>query len=180
MSHVSEFTGVIITSIPALQFAIQQFCPGCELVQQSHYRTWKDDHNGQFVGDWKGPAGVDSAQLGDNALYVIRATEKCLRETFKLTTRDGHTSPYEIGVVARGNGEFTLMADFWNQGNGLLKLPGLGIYDYAKNAAFADLFMYYRMAEQRAVAMARGDDIEFEQQADRWVATVHTKQAIGS
>lgn len=180
MSHVSEFTGVIITSIPALQFAVSQFCPDCELVARTHYRTWKDNHDGQFVGDWQGPVGVDSAQLGDNAVYVIRATDACLQSKFKGVSRDAMGAPYEIGVVARNDGEFTLMADFWNQGCGLLNLPGLGAYDHKKGTAFDQLYMHYRMGEQRAVAMARGDEIEFQQQGDRWIATVHTSQPVGS
>jgi hypothetical protein len=182
MSHVTEFTDVVITNIEALQLAIETYCPLVELVPGKDYRTWATENDGKLVGDYAPPAGMTEAEIGHNAAYVIRATDAALE---KLPCRGNRTedyvSPYEIGVVPSKTapGQYSLVFDFWEQGRGLLKLPGLGEHNEKTGKALDDLYMYYRMAEDALAARAVGDSIEFTKVGDHWESKVDTVARLG-
>lgn len=209
MSHITKIDGTIF--IPKNQLchlleAVQTFCPDCELVQgQSHYRTWKDDHNGKLVGDWPLPDGWTADQIGEGAHHVIRVTDKALKEKFKCGNRSDNRAPYEIGVVPvsvkrdkEGNvlsavydpkgTEYTLMTDWWQNGQGLLNLPGIGGRTNGINPqtnkkteiSFGDLYMHYRMMQAKAEAERQGDTISFVKQKDgSYVGQVETQARLG-
>lgn len=178
MSHIVEFKGVVIANLEALKLAIKLFCPTMEVVKATHYRTWKDGNDGRLVGDWPLPEGVTEAEVGENAEYIIRVTDKRLAELG--TTRDEYNAPYEIGVVPSRTekGSYSLATDFWCQGNGVLKEVGIGEYSDKLQTAFDQLYMHYRCAEAKLAAEAAGDQIEFEQQKDGWIAKVYTEARL--
>lgn len=182
MSHVTEFTNVAITNIAALRRALAVYCPDLEMVQQTHYRTYKDDNDGRLVGDWDLPEGLTAADVGDNAEYVIRVTDAKLQSMTKQSDRNRkHVAPYEIGVVPSRTspGQYYLAADFWLQGRGVLAVPGVGVYDEKTSTAFGELYMYYRMAEDACMAEELGDHIEFEKVGDHWISRTNTEARLG-
>lgn len=75
-----------------------------------HYRTYKDGNQGKWVGDWPTPEGMTAEETGDNAVAVIRIK--------------GDNAAYEIGVVPKGDGTFTLCHDFWGPGRQIEKYVG--------------------------------------------------------
>lgn len=188
----------MIDNLLALKMAIEQFCPTMEFVQNcSHYRTWKDNNGGQLVGDWPLPEGWTAAQVGENAVHVIRKKS--------VKNRDSGSAPYEIGIVpvkvTRGengavlgavpdaNGtEYILMTDWYHDGNGVLNEEGVGRRlatptkaNPGAESAFGELFMHYRMMEAQLEAERLGDTISFEKQADgTYVAEVNTAARLGS
>lgn len=185
---------VVVSNLLALKMAVEQFCPTMEFVQNcSHYRTWKDNHNGRLVGDWPLPEGWTAEQVGENAVHVIRKTN--------VSNRESAGAPYEIGIVpvrvTRGeNGEvlaavpdskgteYILMTDWYNDGNGILEEQGVGRRlsktEVKSESAFGELFMHYRMMEAQLEAERLGDSISFEKQPDgSYVAEVDTRARLG-
>ena len=178
MSHVTEFKDVEITSLPALVRALEMFCPELEIVQGTHYRTYKDDNNGQLVGDWPLPEGVTAEMIGNNATHVIRFTDAALARLYPGKQRYDFYMPYEIGVVpnAQRTGHY-LATDFWQQGHGILDKTNVGQYD--GKTAFGNLYAYYRMAEDAIAAAENGDSISFKEVGDHWEATIETAARLG-
>lgn len=189
MSHITDIDKTItVTNLLALKMAVEHFCPDCELVEgANHYRTWKDDHGGKLVGDWPLPQGMTEADIGENAVHVIRVKDEWLAA--KGLSRTDDKAPYEIGVVPHPNkpGEFVLMTDWWNNGNGLMTLEGLGkrhtVTDPEtgenKESAFEDLYMHYRMMETKLESERLGDQIDFQKENDgTWTAKIHTEARL--
>jgi hypothetical protein len=195
MSHITTTKGTLC--IPKecaihVKEAIEQFCNTCEFVQgESHYRTWKDNHNGKLVGDWPLPEGWTEAMVGENADHIIRVKDERLKEKFKCNDRNDSRAPYEIGLVSvraefdeNGNvvkavpdpdGEhYVLMTDWWSNGNGLLNEPGIGARKMGKHPqtgeqvelSFSDLYMHYQMKMHEAEAERVGDTLQYEQNED--------------
>lgn len=205
MSHITDIESTcVISDVAALEMAVKAFCPDLELVKnQKHYRTWKDNHNGKLVGDWKLPTGMTAEEVGENAKHVIRFTDEALKK--KGQTRSDMNSPYEIGLVPvtvtrdkEGNvenvkvdpqgKEYALMTDFWNQGNGVMQAEGVGRHKTERNPntgktedrSFEDLYMFYRMCEAKRAAQKMGDNIHFDKQRDgTYIAKVETQQRLG-
>ncbi len=103
MSHVED-VAANIDDLAALETAAKE-C-GCELVRgQKTYRWY-----GQHVGDYAMPEGVTEADLGkcDHAIRV----------------KDADSRTYEIGVVAKPEGGYRLLYDFWQGGYGLMDKVG--------------------------------------------------------
>ena len=158
MSHVAiyepEKEELQIRCLPALQKACQRL--GLELVKQSHYRTWKDDH-GSFVGDYPVPEGFNAEELGENAEYVARIAGLSDHE------RTQRNAPYEVGMVQskKNPGSFVPAFDFYAGGNGLVEKCGDGA---------GKLLMHYRMECDRITAQEQGDEITFKEQPDgTWI-----------
>jgi len=202
MSHITNIDQTMIipkSGLLALLNAVKTWCPTMELVQgQSHYRTWKDDHNGNLVGDWPLPKGWTANQIGEGAAHVIRVTDNRLVELG--CSRTSKQAPYEIGVVPvkverDANGkvlsavydatseEYVLLADWYASGNGVLREKGLGVRKKdaeGKESAFGDLYMFYQMEQKRLDAERVGDVMEFEVQKDgTYIGKVDTVQRLG-
>lgn len=180
MSHVVKNTNEKgrILSIAALERACRDLTVEgrsglLELVQtekgKGKYRTWKADH-GRLVGDWDVPEGMTSAQVGENADYVIRATAAG-REYLK---KKGYPSPYEVGVVwDEADQCYRLVYDFFNKANGLEYLIGETEVDYAKNhrsgqltTSCPRLVQMYNVARDGLLAEQQGDTQVVVTQAD--------------
>jgi hypothetical protein len=208
LSHITatDSTKIIPQSgLLALQNSIGEWCPGCEFVEgQAHYKTWKDNHKGQLVGDWPLPEGWTADQIGEGAHHVIRLTDERLAELG--IKREAGTAPYEIGVVpvkverdGEGNvistvyddegTEYILMTDWYNSGNGLCKEKGIGVRKTTvdpktkekKESVFDELYMFYQMEQKKLDSERVGDKIEFEEQPDgTYVAAVNTVARTGA
>lgn len=207
MSHVTTVSDAL--TIPESELihllnAIREFCPDLELVEnQNHYRTWAADH-GSAMGV---PEGWSRDDVGKNAKHVIRVTDAALRGRFNISDRNQSGAPYEIGVVPvrvirddAGNlvktipdpngTEYTLATDWFNNGNGLLSVEGLGAHtrDYVNpqtgkrgEMAFGDLYMHYRMMQAKHEAEMQGDTLTFEKQKDgTYVAVADTVARVGA
>ena len=181
MSHITDFSAMeTITDLTALQRAVQKFCPTLEYVRgESHYRTWKDDHGGQLVGDYPVPPGWTKEEVGENAVDVIR-----------VKPEHNNGKMYEIGVVPHKQkpGHYNLIADFWAQGNGILEQPGVGrAYrpttkpgePREREKAFDDLLEGYAMMEVAREAERQGDTVTFNQDEEGWYADINTEARLG-
>lgn len=206
MSHITDIEQTcVITDVEALKLAIKAFCPDLEYVEgEKHYRTWKDNHGGKLVGDWKLPNGMTEADVGENAKGILRLTDAALKKQGHKNRTDSG-SPYEIGLVPvtttrdkndnvvsvkvdpHGK-ERALMTDFWAQGNGIMRTPGIGQhnrkYDKAtgkhQDTSFEDLYMHYRMMQAKREAQRNGDQIQFDKQQDgTYIAKVNTQLRLG-
>jgi hypothetical protein len=102
MSHIAVIQ-LDVTDLPSLARAAQicglEFVPG-----QTEYKWF-----GRWVGDSPLPEGIDIADLG-----------KC-SHAIRVPNND---TAYEIGVVAKPGGGYTLLWDFWAGGKGLEALAG--------------------------------------------------------
>lgn len=116
MSHVMACMDFAVSDLDLLAEVVARTCPELELVEQTTYRNWATDH-GRLVGDYKPPAWMKAEDVGKNAVRVLRFKEGC-----------GPKGAYEIGFVEHPErpGEYVPVADFWNQGSGLLNAKGLG------------------------------------------------------
>lgn len=206
MSHITTVSGTMTIPRSELIFlaqAIQQFCPDLELVKnQSHYRTWKDNHGGRLVGDWPLPEGWTADQVGENASHVIRVTDSYLKKRGVL--RGDSNAPYEIGIVPvkvtrdedgevvkavpdSTSDEFVLMTDWYADGNGILSCEGVGKREKAEHPqsgkevemSFGDLYMHFRMMQAKYEAERNGDTMTFHKEKDgTYTATVQTDGRI--
>lgn len=204
MSHITKVDdSSILTNLAALTEAVETFCPTLEIVEQTTYRTWRDDH-GSVQSEYLSP-GWSQSDVGRHAVRVIRVKPSAMPQGMR---RGQSCAPYEIGVVpvrvqrddtgrvvstkpvpeAEADG-YVLMTDWWAEGYGLLKQPGLGGHKRVKDPdtgqvreqMFDQLYMHYRMMEARQAAIAAGDRIEFAQQPDgSWVGTVDTQQRLNA
>ncbi len=114
-SHVDRIE-IEVRSLDALALACQR-C-GLELVRdQTAYRWF-----GKYMGDTPLPAGVSVDQLG-HCEHAIRVP--------------GASRAYEIGVVARPEGGYTLLLDQWQDGYGLLAHCGPGADKLVREYAVA-------------------------------------------
>lgn len=203
MSHITDAVGGSIfihkKDLHCLKSAVENYCPDCEFVAgENHYRTWKDDHRGRLVGDWPLPEGWTAAMVGENAKHVIRASKGWME-------KNPSKRPYEIGVVPvrvtrdkDGNpikavpdetaDEYVLMTDWFNQGNGILNLEGVGRRELAEHPvtgqhtemSFGTLYQHFRLEQLKHEAALRGDTITFENQPDgSIVAQVQTQARLG-
>lgn len=104
MSHV-ESCRTAITDLTALKAACTRM--GVEFVENTKtYRWW-----GRSVGDYPIPAGFTAKDLG-HCDHVIRVPGV----------------GYEVGVVKNKSGKgYTLLYDFYGQGQGLLEKFGKGL-----------------------------------------------------
>lgn len=190
MSHITSLQqSITINNLAALKRAIEEFCPQLEFVAgQTHYRTWKDNHQGRLVGDWPLPEGMTAEEIGENAVHVIRVKEEYLQA--RRLQRGDASAPYEIGVVPHPEkpGEYLLMTDWYSQGNGLLKCQGVGARHTTRDpqthktveSAFEDLYMHYRMMEDQIDAERVGDQIQFERLPDgTWKSVTNTQARMG-
>ena len=124
MSHV-ETCKTQFTNLPALEAACKR--AGVEFIRNKREYAWW----GHSVGDYPIPAGFTAADLG-KCDHVIRVPGV----------------GYEIGVVKNKNGKgYTLLYDFYGQGQGLLKKFGQGL------TKLADA---YSVEVLKAKAMAQG------------------------
>lgn len=103
MSHIALFDKVPITSLTALAQAAEFL--GLELLAAKTYEWY-----GVKVGNDPMPEGFTIADLG-----------KC-EYKLRLKTRPANSSrtPYEIGLVKRGN-HYVMLYDYWCGGFGLLE-----------------------------------------------------------
>ena len=207
MSHVTTVEGTMTIPRSELVFlaqAIKEFCPDLEIVKnQSHYRTWKDNHGGRLVGDWPLPEGWTASQVGENAAHVIRVKDSYL-EKHGISDRNAGNAPYEIGIVPvkvtrdengevvkavpdKNADEFVLMTDWWQNGNGILDCQGVGKREMAEHPqsgkkvemSFGDLYMHYRMMQTKYEAEKNGDTVTFNKEKDgTYTATIQTDQRI--
>src|SRR4051812_25522941 len=118
MSHVTAMKTKagkpLITNLQAVRLAAQNL--GLVCTAKKHYRTWKDDHGGNLVGDWNVPPGVTTEELGDNAMLVLSMSPEQ-----KAARRTHRQEPYEIGICPdpRNPGAYYLMYDFYSGGMGI-------------------------------------------------------------
>ena len=102
MSHIAIIQ-LEVTDLQSLALAAQ-LC-GLEFVPAQTTYKWF----GHWVGDSPLPEGIDVDQLG-KCSHAIRVP--------------GNAAAYEIGVVAKPGGGYTLLWDFWAGGQGLQALAG--------------------------------------------------------
>lgn len=206
MSHVTDIrTESLVTSLTALQRAIDEFCPTLEMVAGTRYRVWKTDH-GTTQTEYL-PQGWHADDVGCRAVRVIRIRRDLLDSGGRLPGYD--TAAYEIGVVpvrvVRGADggvlstkpvpeeeadAYALMTDWWAQGYGLLHQPGLGAREHELPAGadgrdrdggrqMADLFMHYQMMVCAETAERRGDRVQFSRREDgSWDARVTQQERL--
>lgn len=141
MSHVVE-VGIIIRDLDALESAGRRL--GLELHRGQETYRWY----GSFQGDYPLPAGLKEEDLGkcDHALAL--APDRI--------PINANSAPYEVGVVAQGDGTYKLLFDFWGGGFGLQDAIG---------QHGGKLFDEYGLAVAEAQARAQG--WMTERQADR-------------
>jgi len=206
MSHITTVEGTMTiprSELPFIAQAIKEFCPDLEIVKnESHYRTWKDNHGGNLVGDWPLPDGWTAEQVGENAAHVIRVTDKYLEK--RNLKRSDSNAPYEIGIVPvkvtrnqdgdvvsavpdKSADEFVLMTDWYSNGNGILDCQGVGRREMAQHPqtgkkvemSFGDLYMHYRMMQTKFEAERNGDTVRFNKEKDgTYTAVVETNSRI--
>lgn len=172
MSHVVKNVNEKgkILSIAALEAACAALVVGdksglLELVQtekgKGKYRTWKSDH-GKLVGDWDVPSGMTSAEVGENADYVIRVTP----EGRRYLRSKGYNNPYEVGVVWEESEQcYRLVYDFFASAAGLELIIGKTVVDYSKKThrsgnltqSCPDLIKWYNASRDKLMAEANGD-----------------------
>lgn len=99
MSHLVKMK-VVVKDLDALAHAAQA-C-GCELVRNQTTYKWF----GHFVGDSPLPEGFTVDDLG-KCTHAIRVKNP------------ENPDCYEVGVVARPDGTYTLLYDYWQRGRGL-------------------------------------------------------------
>ncbi len=113
MSHITAIT-VQIKSLAALRAAVAEF--GAEFIEGKTTYEWYGRTTGPV------PAGLKAEELG-KCSHVIRIPGV----------------KYEIGVVHRPDGTYTLAYDSWGDGQGLLKKFGEGcgklVQSYAVHTA---------------------------------------------
>jgi hypothetical protein len=102
MSHITTIK-TEIRDLDALKCACTE-CGAVFVEGQTRYRWF-----GESVGDYPLPEGITKEQLG-KCSHVIRVPGV----------------EYEIGVVQKPNGHWTLAYDFWGPGQGLLQKFGEG------------------------------------------------------
>lgn len=154
------------------------------------YRTWKNDHGGRLVGDWPLPAGMTTAQVGNNAVCVVELTEEAKKEVRARHKYD--VEPYEVGVIARvdaksGELTYSLTHDFFAGGYGLEDYVGKTVLNSGRSSggrpgvkeAHGDLLMYYQMMCAKLAAQEAGHDIEFAKQDDGSYVAVADRQSQG-
>lgn len=101
MSHVSDIK-LKVMNLDLLRQAAEKL--GLIMRSQETYRWY-----GRHVGDYPLPEGFTKEDLG-----------KC---TYALSV-PGNDEAFEVGVVARPDGSYTLLWDFWNGGFGLEEAIG--------------------------------------------------------
>jgi len=132
-----------------------------------HYRTWKDDHSGRLVGDWPMPTGMTLADVGENAVAILRVKDKSKVKSYG-------TAPYEIGLVPhvdKKTGEITysLAHDFYQGGYGIEDIVGKTEVDRSSKkviSAHGEYLMFYQMMSAKLAAQESGWDINFKKLAD--------------
>ncbi len=136
---------------------------------KGHYRTWKDDHGGRLVGDWDVPAGMTSDSVGENADFVIRATEAGR----KYLRGRGYPKPYEVGVVwSEADQCHRLVYDFFGKAAGLELLIGDTKVDYTSRrrgqlaTSCPRLIQMYNVARDGCMSELSGDVHAVVPQAD--------------
>jgi len=100
MSHVTTIS-IEIKDLAALVAAAKEL--GCEWRENQTHYAWY----GKSVGDYPLPDGIKREDLGKCA-HAIRVPGV----------------EYEVGVVRKPDGKYTLAYDFWGPGQGLLKKLG--------------------------------------------------------
>ncbi len=146
----------------------------------THYRTWKDDHNGRLVGDWPLPAGMTAEQVGENAVAVIRLTAEARKKC-------GSTAPYEVGVIPNvdektGEVTYSLCHDFFGGGYGLEAHVGQTEIDYATKktkSAHGLLLMHYQLLAAKMAAEEAGHTFEWQKTEDGGYVAVADKENVG-
>lgn len=159
MSHgiVSRNESSKITNIEALKLSAEQMGINfreCE-KGKGHFRTWKDDHNGQWVGDWDLPEGITGEQMGDNADYVLSIP--------------GDSQAYELGIVWNEQDQCWYPAyDFYNGGNGLEKVIGKVTLEGKEVISAAPKLMeYYRMVDLYLKNQQQGKAVVLTKQQEK-------------
>jgi hypothetical protein len=108
MSHVAT-VNVVVKDLDCLEEAARR-C-GLEMVRgQKTYRWY-----GRHVGDYPVPAGFEVKDLG-HCTHALRIAQDQLHP--------GNSHAYEVGVVARPDGTYALIWDFWARGHGLQDVIG--------------------------------------------------------
>jgi hypothetical protein len=130
-----------------------------------HYRTWKDAH-GRLVGDWPIPEGMTEAEVGDNAVAIIRVKD--------------NGASYDVGVIAKGDGTYSLCHDFFNGGGGLETYVGKTTSTGHRSTgavveAYPTLSMYYQAMLVKYNASQLGVDLEFQKQEDGSIVAIADK-----
>ena len=102
----------------------------------------------------KGYETICQEVVGKDAEYVIKYRQGA-----------GRRDAYEIGLVPHhvNKGEYVMMVDFFAQGNGLLKSPGIGKHDRKKDTWGGELKKSYaiRAAERKIQAEIKAGNPEF-------------------
>lgn len=165
MSHaiVSKSESTKITNIADLQAGAVFL--GLLFTKKGHYRTWKDDHGGKWVGDWPLPEGVSAAAMGDNADYVISVP--------KDQQLPGQTC-YELGIVRDEEAKCWYPAhDFWGGGNGLEAFVGATTVEGKKVVkSHQKLMDAYKAAGLARHYRAQGKNVSVQKQNEKLVLRI--------
>lgn len=158
MSHaiISKNEASRITNIEALKLAAKEMGLDFRVCEprRGHYRTYKDDNGGNWVGDWDLPEGVSGKQMGDNADFVISIPLK----------DDPSGKCYELGIVWDEKDQCWYPAyDFWNRGGGLEKHIGkVKLQGKKVISACPKMMEYYRLMEVGIKQRALGKNVVFQ------------------
>lgn len=128
---------------------------------KGHYRTWKDDHGGNLVGDWPLPEGVTAAEVGNNADFVISVP----------ASLDPRGRCYELGIVRNKKDNCWYPShDFYQGGMGLEKHIGHTKLKGDKVVKSCGILMdHYKAAQSLLTYRARGKNAIFEKQGTKLV-----------
>ncbi len=131
----------------------------------TRYRTWIDDHGG-LVGDWPVPEGMQASEVGNNAVAVIRIKDD--------------TQAYEIGVIPKADGTYSLCHDFFGNGRKIEQYVGQTQTTGKKVvSAYERISMYYQAQCAKYNCFQNGVDIEFHEQADGSIMAIADQNSQG-
>lgn len=129
------------------------------------YRTWIDDHGG-LVGDWPVPDGMKAEEVGKNAVAVIRIK--------------GDKHAYEIGVIPKPDGTYSLCHDFYGAGRQIEQYVGhTQTFRKKVTSAYDRISMHYQAQCAKYNCIQNGVDIEFQEQPDGSIMAVADTQSQG-
>ena len=110
----------------------------------------------------------------NDAVLVLRCSDKQIEE---IKAKTGYTCPYELGIVANGDGTYSLSYDEWNRGFGLQDVIGDPVFINNQKQLAPKFSMFYNMASDMIEAKANGDEIEFQRMPDGSYQSITNTQA---
>ena len=142
-----------ITDLNAVRLAAQMMGMVCE-----ERKTYRAHHN------------------RSDAVLVLRCSEKQvqeIQEKHKMT-------PYELGIVPDGEGNYVLSYDSWCNGFGLHDVIGKPVTNKDGTTLAPTFMMHYNMACDVIDAKANGDEIEFQRMPDgSYQSVTKTEARVG-